>query len=142
MVVALDACVLTKLFVREPLSDAARALVDCHALFRAPGLVRVEVSAAITRKYRSGELTAGQAEAALGLWDEFRGLGHLRIDEDEGLLPAAAGLSLSLRHPLADCLYLAVADRHGVSLVTADRPFVDALGGPTDRVRHLADLGP
>lgn len=140
--IALDACVLTKLFVREDLSEAARALVGRHSLFRAPGIVRVEVSSALTRKYRNGELSGERAEAALSLWDEFRRLGHLRVDEDECLLAGAARLSLSLRHPLADCLYLVVAERHGVPLVTADRPFVDTLAGRFPSVRHLSEVDP
>ncbi|MBA4066206.1 MAG: hypothetical protein C0501_21325 [Isosphaera sp.] len=138
----LDASVLAKLFVREPLSEHAHALVRAHSRFHAPALVRVEVSSAITRKVRRGELTAGQAEASLALWAEFRRLSHLRLDDDGDLLPAAERLSLDLRHPLADCLYLAAAERHRVPLVTADRPFVDALAGRFPSVRHLDAAGP
>lgn len=135
--IVLDACVLAKVFVHEEFSEAADALVQRHSTFHAPGLIRVEVSSAITRKLRRGELTAEKVDAALALWGNFRQLTHLRVDEDEDLLPAAEKLSLSLRHPLADCLYLAVAERHGVPLVTADQPFFDAMEGKFPAVQHL-----
>lgn len=135
--IVLDACVLAKVFVREEFSEAADALVQRHSTFHAPGLIRVEVSSAITRKFRSGVLTTEKVDAALTMWGRFRRLSHLRIDEDEDLLPAAERLSLSIRHPLADCLYLAVAERYGVPLVTADQPFFEALGDRFPAVHHL-----
>jgi predicted nucleic acid-binding protein len=42
---------------------------------------------------------------------------------DADYLAAASELALQLAHPLADCLYLALAERFGVALITADRVF-------------------
>ena len=41
----------------------------------------------------------------------------------ELLLPAL-DISVELRHPIYDCLYLALADREGEMLVTDDRAFL------------------
>ena len=41
------------------------------------------------------------------------------------MIPEAVALATKLKHPLPDCLYLAVAIRAGAELVTADRPFHD-----------------
>ncbi len=135
--IVLDANVIVKLFVREDLSEQAHALARRYSLFRAPELVRVEVSSAITRKLRNGELDESRVEKALARWTEFRQLGHLRLDDDGELLSRAERLSLSLRHPLADCLYLAASARHNVPLVTADGPFCTALGSRFPHVHHL-----
>jgi predicted nucleic acid-binding protein len=61
----------------------------------------------------------------------LRSVSHIRslTDSVEVLLPdaddlaAASELALQLAHPLADCLYLALAERLGVALITADRAF-------------------
>jgi predicted nucleic acid-binding protein len=42
---------------------------------------------------------------------------------DADYLASASELALQLTRPLADCLYLALAERLGVALVTADRAF-------------------
>jgi predicted nucleic acid-binding protein len=141
MVIVLDASVLVKLFVDEPLSGLAEAVVQDHALILAPELVRLEVASAITRKARKNELPRTAAETKLGLWREFLRLGNLRLTPDVEILPAAEQLSLELRHPLADCLYLVVAKQSRAPLATADQPFLDALGGRFSHVRHLSSFG-
>lgn len=142
MVIVLDASVLVKLFVDEPLSDEAQAVAARHAMILAPEIVRVEVASAITRKARNHELSAEAAAAKLADWREFAALGNVRLTPDRDVLPAAEQLSLGLRHPLADCLYLAVAERDGLPLVTADGPFVEAVAGRFPNTLHLASLPP
>ena len=112
MVIVLDASVATKLFVAEPQSDAAERVVARYPLMLAPTLICVEVASALTRKVRNREIDRDIAEAALLSWQEFLELGNLRLTPDRSLLPEAAALSLTLAHPLADCLYLALAKRH------------------------------
>lgn len=140
--IVLDACVATKLFVVEAQSDAAAQLVARYPLLLAPELVALEVTSAITRKVRNRELDRTAAERALGSWWEFLSLGNLRLTPDRALMTEAADRSLVLGHPLADCLYLTLAARHNVPLVTADAPFRDAVRGIFPDVHLLAEFGP
>ena len=138
--IVVDACVATKLFVDEAGSDAAARLVARYPLFLAPALITLEVTSAITRKARNREIDRPAAERALAAWREFLRLGNLRLTADDALLVEAAGRSLDLAHPVADCLYLALAAREGVPLVTADGPFRDAVRGAFADVRLLAEF--
>lgn len=140
MVIVLDASVLVKLFIDEPLSDCAETVVADHALILAPELTRLEVAGGITRKVRQGQLPRAAAEEKLRLWHEFVQLGNLRLTPNHELQPATEQLSLELRHPLADCLYLAVAEQHRAPLITADQPFLEALGESFPHVHHLASF--
>lgn len=138
--IVVDANVLVKLFVREDLSDVAESVVAEHPLLLGPGIVTVEVASAITRKVRHGKLSAQEAESKLRLWGEFLRLGNLRLTPDSELVAEAAQLSLQLLHPLADCMYLLIAGKWQAPLVTADQPFLDALGGRFPHVRHLSSF--
>ena len=140
MVVVLDANVLVKLFIDEPLSDRAETVVSEHSLILAPELMRIEVAGAITRKVRQDQLAKAAAEEKLRLWHEFVRLGNLRLTPNDEIQHAAEQLSLALRHSLADCLYLAVAEQFRAPLVTADQPFLDALGERFPHVHHLASF--
>jgi predicted nucleic acid-binding protein len=51
----------------------------------------------------------------------------VRLAAGRDLLTPALELSLELRHPVYDCLYLALAQRRGVPLVTADERLISAL---------------
>jgi predicted nucleic acid-binding protein len=51
----------------------------------------------------------------------------VRSAASRDLLKPALELSLELRHPIYDCLYLALAQRRGLPLVTADERLVSAV---------------
>ena len=45
----------------------------------------------------------------------------INLADDEVLVRAALNLALGLKHKVPDCLYLALAEREGALLVSADR---------------------
>lgn len=137
----LDASVVVKLFVDEPLSEAAKTIVERYPLLFAPDLIRIEVSSAITRKARNRAIPADMAYEKLREWKRFLDENNLQLIAAEELLEDAEKLSIELRHPLKDCLYLATAKLHRLPLVTADKPFIDALKGRFPKVRHLSEFG-
>jgi predicted nucleic acid-binding protein len=47
--------------------------------------------------------------------------GAIELAADETVMPLALTLALSLQHKIPDCVYLALAERSGADLVTADR---------------------
>ena len=56
-------------------------------------------------------------------------------------LPRHRELALHLAHPLADCLYLALAERLGVALITADRAFARRAARRSNLVQILDESG-
>lgn len=129
-----DASVAVKWFLPEAgASDALDLLLSGESLV-APTLIQSEVAAAVARKARSGEIDAPSATAAVNDWLLALRDGVVSLEPDRNDLPAAFRLSLRLRHPLQDCLYLALAERAGAPLVTADRTFAARAAHPLLRV--------
>ena len=121
--IVLDASVTVKWFASEPGSAAARSLVHTSEELVAPELVQVEVASALVKKAIREELSPEEAHEAMTLWFEAISDGDILLLPDADYLVAASELALHLRHPLPDCLYLAVAERLGVTLMTADQAF-------------------
>jgi predicted nucleic acid-binding protein len=121
--IVLDASVTVKWFATEPDSPAARSLVHGNEELVAPELTQVEVASALVKKALRQQLNLEEAQEALTLWFEALDDGDIVLVPDADYLAAASELALQLAHPLADCLYLALAERLGVALITADRVF-------------------
>lgn len=83
-------------------------------IIAAPVLLLVEVAGAVTR--RTGDADQGE-RAAIDLVDDS---GVVLIDIDSGLAIESAKLASSLRLRGADAIYVAVAKRLGVPLITWD----------------------
>ncbi len=119
----LDASVAVKPYLEEPGAEAATELLVGTAKLLAPELIRIEVAGALCRRVRRGELEPGEAEERAQHWLAELNKGLFTLTPDGNLLPEAIALSTKLKHPLADCLYLAVAIRFHAPLITADRTF-------------------
>ena len=135
-VAVLDASVAVKWVVDESHSEAAAELLERPIRWIAPRLMLVEAAATLRRKVAQRELRAtGAAGSLRALLDAVRE-GAIRLVEDEHVVDAALLLALELSHKLPDCLYLALAEREGCELCTADRPL--ARLARARRVRVLA----
>ncbi len=119
----LDASVAVKAYVEEAGAEAATELLASPTKLLAPELIRMEVAAALCRRMRRGELDPAEAEERCRHWLAELDRGLLHLTPDRELLPEAIALSTKIEHPLQDCLYLAVAIRCNVPLVTADQSF-------------------
>ena len=108
-----DASVAVKWFLPEIGEDLAQRLLTDRKPLTAPALIRVEVAAAITRKARLSEISAHEADMAVGLWFQSLIDGVVTMVAGDQDLPEAVRLALALKHPLQDCLYLALARRLG-----------------------------
>ena len=116
-----DASVAIKWIVDEDGSDAARTLAGRE--MHAPDLIWVECANILWKKTVARDLTL--AEAAIGL-KELR-LAPVSLTPCSHLLDAALMLSGKLRHPIYDCLYLALAVQRKMPLATADRRLARAV---------------
>ena len=122
--IVVDASVAVKWLLPEPGDAAAQELLASEERLVAPSLIRTEVAAALARRARFREIEPCDAEAAMGLWLQTLRDGVIGLVADEADLATALRLAVELSHPLQDCLYLALAERLGAPLVTADQKFV------------------
>jgi predicted nucleic acid-binding protein len=135
-----DASVAIKWFVPEPLQAQAWTLAAAPQDLIAPDLLLVEVVNIAWKKQRLGEIDAIVArEIARRI---RRGLG--RVFPSDALIGPALDIALALRHPVYDCLYLALAERSGYPLVSADARLLRLIAGTRwhKRVLPLAAIPP
>ena len=136
----LDSSVALKWFLAEP--DSAKALrlrddarAGMHELL-APDVFPIEITHAITRAERAGRITP--AEGSSFVADLLAELPSLH--QTLAILPRAYLISSTARIGVYDCLYIALAEREGCELVTADDKLVRNLSGQMPFLVPLASL--
>lgn len=132
-----DASVAVKWILDEADSPAAEALLTGGDDLFAPELLRLEGAGAITRAFRQDRLTPDETAEAISDWLAQLRRGDVKLTPDEPDIGRAAEISAILRHPIPDCLYLALAERLGADLVTADATFLRRAAPVWPRVRLL-----
>ena len=122
--VVVDANLFVQLIVEEPASSAVDVfLFEQHKTDRlvAPSILASEAAAAITKKVRRREISLPSAQAAFANIRESMTDGTFELLPANDFLDDAFSLSLTLHHPLHDCLYLAVAKRLALTFATGDK---------------------
>jgi predicted nucleic acid-binding protein len=117
-----DASVAVKWLIYERESDDAEALQGRD--MAAPALLRVEVANVLRTLVARG--TVGLAEAS-ELFGWFQAAPVAIVEHDDALEARALAIALEIGHPVYDCLYLALGERMGRTLVTADARFLTAV---------------
>ena len=120
----LDASVAIKIVVPEVGTHESLAAFERPLRWLAPRLMTVEVASALRQKVAGQALSAVDAAAALAATLDAVADGVIDLADDEALVAAALSLALTLEHKVPDCLYLALAEREGALLVSADRKLV------------------
>jgi predicted nucleic acid-binding protein len=135
--IVVDASVAAKWFLPEVGSEEATQLLSGTDKLIAPDLIRVEVAAAITRRVRLGELPGEEAMQICNAWLKALADGVVALTAQEDDLTEAIKLALELKHPLQDCIYLAVAMRLKATLITSDPKFIERSSALYPLVRAL-----
>ena len=140
MIYVLDSSVAFKWHVREDGSDQALRVRDefvkgLHALL-SPDVFPVEIAHALTRAERQGRITP--TDGALHLQDTLAMLPDLYPDLP--LLPRAYEISSRTRQGVYDCLYVALAEREGCELLTADAKLINNLRQSFPFITPLSSL--
>lgn len=116
-----DCSVAAKWILPEPDRAPALRILERHESGEisliAPDLLLAEFASLLAKRSRRKEISAQQAHEAFHLLTRCA----LRLFDMRPRLPRA--LELSLRHQLSlwDCVYLALAQEHECSFLTADR---------------------
>lgn len=136
MTLVVDASVAVKWMTRENLTDEARRLLAVPDPLIAPDWILLEAASAFWRKVKRSELLIVHAERHVDHLPTF----FSRLHPSRELLGEAMKLAFRLRHPVYDCLYLALARQEGSKLVTADEQFATraSAAGEGDLVELLA----
>ncbi len=140
MTYVLDSSVALKWFLTEADSPKANQLREdarnaVHELL-APDFFPVEMVHAITRAERQGRITPTEGSAFVAdLLTELPAL-HPALP----LLARAYAISSATRQGVYDCVYVALAEREGCELVTADAKLIANLGARFPFIRALSSL--
>jgi predicted nucleic acid-binding protein len=126
-----DASVAIKWFVLEADSDKALELIAPNHTLIAPDLLLLEVIALLSRRVREGVVSLVAAKADMADLPRF----FASITPSNDVTEAAFELSLTIRHPLYDCIYLALAEKLGVQMITADGKLATRLAGTAFEAR-------
>jgi predicted nucleic acid-binding protein len=128
-----DASVAAKWVLPEANSDEAAALRKLDSDLIAPALVIAEIGSALWKAATRGDVSKADATAALRV-----AVGHYaRLELLDTLAAPAVELAIDLRHPIYDCFYLALAQREGAALVSADVKLLAAAGRARINARML-----
>ena len=118
----IDTSVALKWSVAEQGSEDAVKLVARSLI--APDLLQAELGNALTKKLRRGEISKEQAEEGFEAATDY-----ISLLPSPAYARAALDLSLSLRHSMYDCYFLAMAEAQGTFLITADGRFAQKVRG-------------
>jgi len=113
----LDASAVVRIIEGSPQAAAFQQEVLDAELVLAPELMLTEVSNALWRLQRAGQLQAESLQQCLSRAGAL--VDH--IEPDRHLQVEALALACHLDHPVYDCLYLALARREAAILLTADQ---------------------
>ena len=128
MALVVDASVAVKWLVVEEDSADARDLLHSGEELHVPRLLASEVANAVWRKVRLGQVDRRAGPQLVATIQDM----PVRWHSDETLCADAVRLAITLDRPVYDLVYLALAQRLGARLVTADQRFANALAA-TDR---------
>lgn len=119
--VVIDASTAVRWYAPEPESPIALRLLEGGWRLTAPDFMAAEAANAFWKKVRKGDMTRALMEEAVAALFQI-GIEWVPL---KAVLPRAARLSVELRHPVYDCVYLATALARGIPLAAGDRRLRD-----------------
>jgi len=136
-----DASVGIKLFINEPLSDKADALLaylaaDPPAFLAVPDLFYIECANILWKHVRRFGYPAAEAQK------DLMNLGKLALHSTSTAILMADALTIAVIHGITayDACYVALAQQLGVPCVTADEKLARLLASASHTVRWLGDF--
>jgi predicted nucleic acid-binding protein len=136
--VVVDSSVAIKWFVVEPFSNEARRLLGDYQSgvveFLAPDLITAEVGNIVWKKTRFQGLDLNDARRIIAA---FRSL-VLRFTSSDDLIDEAFGIATRHQRSVYDSMYLALAARAKVPMLTADQRLINAVGSAFPNLTWIA----
>ncbi len=117
----LDASVAAKVLFVEDRSDLAVAAVRGAGRLIAPDLLFIEIASVCAKRVRRGDASAEQGAEAVRLVVDLLDEAFAAVD----LTPRAFALATAFGFSVYDAMYLALAERHRLTVLTADIKLAD-----------------
>lgn len=140
--IVVDASLSAKWFLHE--AESKRALVfldDRKGQINGPDFLAIEVSRALVAAANARRIDASMARAAISIWlESITNAALILHPSDPRLIKHGVDIALELGHPLADCLYLALAIELDCDLATCDAKFQAKATSLYPRVKLLSDF--
>ena len=135
MTIVVDASIAAKWFIEEP--DTRAALDIRSEPVIAPDLIVAEIANVLWKNVRLKRIAAEHCLSVMRLLPRY----FRDIYPILPLAPRAAEIATTLDHPVYDAFYIALAEREGCALMTADNRLLRAVKGTrfAKRVRPLKD---
>lgn len=121
MTFVIDASVATKLFIEEPDSKAARACFASSQVIAAPKIFQLELTSACIVQWRLRGQSKTEISRHVALCIAFCDAANMTLFPNEEDLNEAIALAIFHEHRIADCLYISLAKRLALPLLTADK---------------------
>lgn len=138
----IDASVAAKWLFMEPDSDIARDLLEAASKGQvsliAPEILAAEIGSMLWKRVLREGVSPDDATAQYFRFKRLR----MGLVEIKGLVDDALRLALRQRHPIYDCLYVALALEAGCDLVTADEKMHRAFSSDFPQIRLLHNWHP
>ncbi len=138
--IVVDASVAVKWFLKEDYSDNAITLLTLEHKLVGPTLAIYEVTSALVRAFRRDDIDIELATACRDRWLHTVKTNVLRLELDHRDLIRGSEIASTIKHSFADCVYLAMAERFDVPLVTADTVFFEKVRHEFGRVCLISNV--
>ncbi len=125
-----DASVMVNAIVLQKYTAAAMRWLETPTELIAPEFLRLEVANALWKYENAANMSREEAEMS---WRAMIDA-DIRLVPDFEYLDRARTMARNLDHPIYDCLYLAVAQVHQATLITADRRLFRVADGQRDEL--------
>lgn len=136
----IDASVAVKWLVTEDFSREALSLADSGSKLIAPAFIALEVLNSLWAMRRRGRISIEKVRTAVG---ELRSSPLLLLPITADLSVAALRTALEIDHAVYHCYYLALAVRANLTLITADKQFLNKVRSkPTlaNYILHISEV--
>ncbi|GGA46409.1 type II toxin-antitoxin system VapC family toxin [Sphingomonas psychrolutea] len=140
--IVVDASLVVKWLVVEDQTEPAIAFLEAFSgRVCGPDILAIEVAGAIVRRVNDRSLSLPTGAAILTTWRTALEQNRVTtIRATPALIEQAGRLAIELGHPLADCLYLALAIELECELATCDAKFQAKASSAHPRVKLLSDF--
>jgi predicted nucleic acid-binding protein len=116
----IDTSVATKLLVNEPDSKEAAACFEHSQVIAAPAIFKIELVSACIIQWRLRGISAHQIATQIAIVNSFFDPLNMTLCDNEEDFSQAVALAIFYRHRVADCLYVVLAKRLLLPLLSAD----------------------